>query len=303
LGFSLLKKPGSIRLHTHDKEVFMPKVLLQLSGTLVAVVLGAMILVACGSSASSGTKTTSASPSSQPASVTIPAGQELFAPFILVVQPGTIVTWQNNDRIVHPIMSTSDHSTFLNPQTFSLVAAADQKVSLTFTKPGVYDYFDKTQATWDATDHRVKANKGVPNFPLAMEGVIWVQGPLRGLPSAATNVIPSGKDDFTTDFLTISQGGTVSWHNSDTDAHFVGLVAGWSAPINPVDIGDNKLKGTNEAPPQGETKTITYPTPGLYYYYCPTHADINRQWHRAQAHTDASEFPLPMEGFVLVVGS
>jgi plastocyanin len=275
----------------------------RLSYTLAVMVLGVTLLIACGSASSSGTRTSSGKPSPHTASVAIPPGQELFAPFILVVQPGTIVTWQNNDSIVHTIMSTSDHSTFLNPQAFSLVAAADQKVSFTFTKPGVYDYFDKTQATWDATNSRVKANKGVPNFPLAMEGVIWVQGPLSGLPSAATNVIPSGKDDFTTDFLAISQGGTVSWHNSDTDVHFVGLVAGWSTPINPVDIGDNKLKGTDDAPPHGETKTMTYTTPGLYYYYCRAHAAINTQWHRAQAHTDASEFPIPMEGFVLVFGS
>ncbi len=41
LGFFLLKKkPASIRLHMHDEEVFMTKVPLQLSATLVAVVLG-----------------------------------------------------------------------------------------------------------------------------------------------------------------------------------------------------------------------------------------------------------------------
>lgn len=280
----------------------MLKVPLQLSGMLVAVVLGAIILVACGGSVSSGTETPHASPSSQPASVTIPAGQELFAPFILVLQPGTKVTWQNNDRIAHPIMSTSDHRSFLNPETFSLLAAAGQKVSFTFTKPGVYDYFDKTQATWDATDHRVKANKGVPNFPLAMEGVIWVQGSVGHLPSSATSVIPAGKDDFLTEFLAIRQKGVVSWHNQDTDVHFVASVPGWPAPLNPVEIGVMQIEGT-EGVPHGETKAMTFTQPGLYYYYCPTHASINTTWHRAQAHTDASAFPIPMEGFVLVVGS
>ena len=64
-----------------------------------------------------------------------------------------------------------------------------------------------------------------------MEGIIWVQGPVSGLPSSATNTIARGKDDFTTDFLAITQGGTVSWHNADTDKHFIDLVYGWAAPI------------------------------------------------------------------------
>lgn len=270
---------------------------------LATMGLGVMLLAACGSTASIETSTSSNTPAApHTATVTIPTGQEIFAPFILVVQPGTLVTWQNHDSTAHTIATTSNHSAFLNPQAFSLMAATNQNVSLAFTKPGIYDYFDKTQATWDAADLRVKANKGVPNFPLAMEGIIWVQGPLSSLPSTTANIIPSGKDDFTTDFLAIRQGGTVSWHNNDTDIHFVGQVAGWSVPINPVNIGDNQLNGTDAAPPHGETKTMTYTTPGLYYYYCLAHATINTQWHRVQAHTDASEFPIPMEGFLLVVG-
>ena len=89
--------------------------------------------------------------------------------------------------------------------TSPLRAAAGQKVSFTFTKPGLYDYFDNTKAKWVDADQRVKANTGVPNFPLAMEGTIWVQGHLSGLPSSANNVIPNGKDEFTTDFIAINR--------------------------------------------------------------------------------------------------
>jgi plastocyanin len=198
-------------------------------------------------------------------------------------------------------MTTWDQSTFLNPQAFSLTAAAGQKVSFTFTEPGLYDYFDNTQARWDDKDQRVKAHTGVPNFPLAMEGIIWVQGHISGLPSSETNIIPKGEDDFTTDFIAITRGGTVSWHNSDTDKHFVALVYGWSAPINAADIGPSQIKGTEDAPPSGGSTSIKFNTPGLYYYYCSAHADVNLTWHRAQAHKDASEAPIPMEGFVLVV--
>ncbi len=281
----------------------MLQVFKQQSFTLAVAVLGATLLMACGSSRSSGPGTKSASPPPHTASVTIPQGQDLFTPFILPVQPNTMVTWQNNDTVSHTIMTTWDQSTFLNRQTFSLRVGAGQNVSFTFTKPGVYHYFDNTQASWDKKDERIKANTGVPNFPLAMEGVIWVQGHINGLPSSATNAIPKGKDAFIADFIAIAQGGTVSWHNGDTDKHFVALVDGWSAPINTADIGPYPIKGTDDAPPTGGTITVPFNAPGLYYYYCSAHADTNSTWHRAQAHKDASEAPIPMEGFVLVVGS
>jgi hypothetical protein len=89
-------------------------------------------------------------------------------------------------------MTTWDQSPFLNLQTFGLKVAAGQHVSFPFTKPGLYDYFDHTQAIWDKIDNRVAARSGVPNFPLSMEGIIWVQGPMSGLPSSVTNTIPRG---------------------------------------------------------------------------------------------------------------
>lgn len=281
----------------------MTKELVRLSYTLAAMLLGTTLLLACGTSANRELSTTRANSSLHTVSVTIPKEQELFTPFILTVQPHTVVTWQNNDTVSHTIMTTWDQSSYLNRQAFSLKAAAGQNVSFTFTKPGVYDYFDNTQARWVDSSHRVKANTGVPNYPLAMEGVIWVQGHINDLPSSATNTVPHGTDEFTTDFLAITQGGRVSWHNRDTDTHFIALVDGWATPINAEDLGPYQVEGTATAPPAGGTTDIPFPTPGLYYYYCSAHADINGTWHRAQARKDASLAPIPMEGFVLVVGN
>jgi plastocyanin len=273
---------------------------LRTSCALLAILFGVVILAACGASP---TKTTqNVTPSPQAGIVTIPQDQELFTPFILSVQPGTRVTWQNSDTVPHTIMTTWDHGVFLNPEPFSLNVAAGQKASLTLTQPGIYDYFDNTQARWDTTDHRVAANQGVPNFPLAMEGIIWVQGHIDNVSAVTTNAIPDGKDDFTTDFLAIHQGGTISWHNSDTDDHFISLVPGWSKPINPVDLGAIRVKGTSSVS-DGETKDVVFPRTGLYYYYCAAHASVNTSWNRVQANKDASEAPIPMEGFVLVTDS
>jgi len=62
-----------------------------------------------------------------------------------------------------------------------------------------------------------------------------------------------------TNFIAITAGGTVSWHNSDTDEHFVDLVYGWSGPINPTEIGPDPIKGTQETPPAGETQPLPSP--------------------------------------------
>ncbi len=275
----------------------------RLSYMLAIIVCGATFLVGCASTAKSATTPSRNSPTPHTASVSIPKGQDVFTPFILAVQPNTTVTWQNNDTIAHTIMTTWDQSIYLNRQTFLLKAAAGQNVSFTFSKPGVYDYFDSTQAKWEDSDQRVKANTGAPNFPLAMEGIIWVQGHINNLPSSVSNVIPSGKDEFTSDFIAITQGGKVSWHNEDSDAHFLALVDGWSAPINPADSGPYKIEGTATAQPRGGMTVVPFSTPGLFYYYCSAHATINGTWHRVEAKKEASEAPIPMEGFVLVVGS
>jgi plastocyanin len=272
--------------------------------TPTIILLLATLLAACGSPSISGITAISRPPRpAQPHStVTIPRGQDLFDPFIVAVQPGSMVTWQNQDKVVHTIMTTWDHSSFLNPEPFSLTVAPGQKATFTFKTTGIYDYFDSSQARWDTTDHRVAAHKGVPNFPLAMEGVIWVQGTIKNLPTRASNVIPDGKDEFSADFIAIARNGAVSWSNRDTDTHFVSLVQGWPAPINNGPFGSMEIKGIQAAPPHGGTTTVSLHTPGLYYYYCVAHATINTTWHRAQAEQSASEYPIPMEGFILVSG-
>jgi plastocyanin len=233
------------------------------------------------------------------AAVSIPAGQLVFVPFIVTVQPHGVVTWTNGDSVAHTITTTPDRTPYLNPAALALTVAPGKSASVTFTTPGLYDYFDPAEATWDSVEHRVAARRGVRAFPLAMEGVIWVPGPIRGLPATATDPIP-GKDEFTSDFLAIRQGGTIAWYNADADDHVVEQVPGWGGGVNPAPTAIGAIAGTNAAPPNGEAKATTYDTPGLYYYYCSAHASVQPTWHRAMAHPDASENPLPMEAFVLV---
>jgi len=278
-----------------------------IAAMVVVLMLGLVLGLVLGNTAFSNRGThaaNSSTPTSKPApvaSVTIPQDQELFDPFVVPVQLNTTVTWHNNDTILHTVETTPDQTPFLNIQSFTLTIPAGKSASFTFTKPGLYHYYDNTVAKWDTATSRVAAHKGVPNYPLAMDGVIWVQGFIGDLPSGSTNHIPASHDDFATEFVAITDIGTVSFHNFDTDPHFVALVPDLSAPLNPGEIGINRIGGTDDVP-GGETITIIFSKPGLYYYYCANHALVNKDWHRAQAFKQASEYPIPMEGFILVVG-
>lgn len=231
--------------------------------------------------------------------VTIPPRQDMFSPFILPVKVNTAVTWKNEDSVLHNFATTPDQSRFLNPQPFAFTVPAGHEATFLFTRPGVYHYYDTVRGGWDATFGRVKAYPGIVHYPEAMDGVIWVQGSIKQLPSTALAFVLNGHDMFSPEFLAIAVDGAVTWHNLDTDPHFVGLVAGWSTPINPADIGIYRLGGTDSVP-GGQSVTILFTKPGLYYYYCRNHDIIDLASHRAVALTMASEYPIPMEGFVLV---
>ena len=236
------------------------------------------------------------------ATIIIPQGQDLFVPFILTVPLHTKVVWRNNDVVEHDVTTTVQHTTFLNPQPVSLRVPAGEQSQFTFDKAGLYHYYEPTVSTWNTTLSRVAATKGTPHFPLAMDGVIWVQGAIRGLPTSTINEVVAGHDEFASEFIAIQQPGGVTWHNFDADPHFVGLVAGWSSSVNPVDIGLYRIAGTDDTP-GGASTTVLFDKPGLYYYYCRNHDVVDPLTHRAQALPMASEYPVPMEGFVLVTTS
>lgn len=233
------------------------------------------------------------------ATITIARKQDLFEPFVLTVKPNTVVSWQNDDTVVHRFTTTPQQSNFLNPQSFSFTVGASGHSTFVFTRPGLYHYYETTEDSWNSTFSRVAAAKNLRHYPMAMDGVIWVQGAIRNLPTTTLNFVLQGHDMFASEFLAIAPSGAVTWHNLDEDPHFIGLVPGWSSPINPVDIGLYRIAGTDDIP-GGASVTVLFPTPGLYYYYCRNHDEVDVVTHRARALMMASEYPIPMEGFVLV---
>lgn len=232
--------------------------------------------------------------------IMIPRGAEIFDPFILATQPNATVTWHNADTVAHTIVTVPQHSIYLNPTPFALKVGAGQSITFTPTQPGVYSYYDTSAGDWSASYGRVVAHKDLPKYPMSMEGILWVQGPIAGLPSVAHNSIVHLRDEIATYVVAIRTGGTVSWQNHDTDAHYFQTVLGWDPPINPVEIGIDNILGEDGMPPDGQIRTITFTTPGLYYYLCFTHATIDPLLLRVYARPMASELPVAMEGFVLV---
>ena len=267
------------------------------------LVLSMLLLGGCGETSLASSVVFPTTTSVPPNTITITQGEQ-FSPFILEVSPGTAVTWYNNDVIAHTLQNTPLQSTFLNPAPLNLHVAPGSTTTFSFTAPGIYDYFDNHIATWNKKDQRVQADPQYPNYPEAMEGVVWVTGPIVGMPKQAENAIPSGHDDFVTDFLAIQAGGTVTWHNHDTAKHYLSWVTGWQGDINPATtLQLVSISGTTDQPPNGGSATQTFTKPGLYYYFCTAHAEEDTTWHRVMAHPDSSESPIPMEGFVLVLAN
>jgi len=284
----------------------MLKTPLRLAIGMTVLVLGLVLGVTLGNIIyavhTSRPLTTTPSKKVLPTTITILKSQDLFDPFILPVPLHATVTWNNTDIVPHTFTTTPEQKSFLNPDAFSFTVAAGKSISFTFTHPGLYHYYEKNLSTWNATVSRVAANKGVPRYPLAMDGIIWVEGNISGLPAAALNDIPLNHDEFTFDFVAIQQSGSVTWHNFDADPHFIGFAPGWNAPINPTDPGLLRIPGTS-AIPAGGSVTLTFSTPGLYYYFCRNHDHFDPTTYRALVLNKASEYPIPMEGFILVSGN
>jgi plastocyanin len=59
-----------------------------------------------------------------------------FAPALVVVAPGTKVTWTNKDEEPHTVTSADGGKTFKSD-----ALDTDDKFSFTFDKPGTYKYF------------------------------------------------------------------------------------------------------------------------------------------------------------------
>ncbi|MDI3316320.1 MAG: hypothetical protein QJR14_01625 [Bacillota bacterium] len=212
--------------------------------------------------------------------VTIP-GEDYFDPFIVLANAGDSVEWNNQDSDAHAVVNVPGA-----PADLMLTLAAKQAASFKFSKAGVYNYYCNVHADYDAALKRVKPHKDSSVYPVAMEGFVIVQGPeLSDAAQQSVTVEIPGKDAFEPYVVVVKQGGQVTWHNGDSDAHAV--VAADNSFMLPVSAS--------------QSVTHVFSKPGAYYYYCNVHADLDPKTKQAKPHQDSSEFPVAMAGLVVVV--
>jgi len=111
-----------------------------------------------------------------------------FSPNSLTVQPGTTVTWLNNESVTHTV--TSDSTLF---DSGNLVKG--DKFNYTFTKSGTYAYHCK--------------------YHSGMTGKIIVSG------GTIPNQVIIAGFNFAPATLTVAVGASVTWTNNDAATHTV----------------------------------------------------------------------------------
>jgi plastocyanin len=114
--------------------------------------------------------------------------------------------------------------------------------------------------------------------------------------SGSTNytIIIPNNDMFAPYIAQLNVGDTVTWVNEDTVLHTI--------VTSPTVQGD----AVNPAQFQyvlgaGKSASLTLRQPGLYYYYCDAHATLGTDGPAA-ARTGVRAYPLPMDGFLYVLG-
>ncbi len=215
---------------------------------------------------------------------------DFFTPAAIVINAGESVTWVNKDGQMHmPVTAPGA------PEAFALQVSPGDAVTHRFTRPGVYVYYCRGQATYDPQLHRVVADKGSYAYPIAMEGIVVVKGPgFTGGPSAAITVSGGA---FSPDIVVVRPGATVTWTNADTDEHDVT----WAA----VGTGWRGRAAGSDAPllvlPVGKSETATFARPGVYLYYCECHTVYDPRLELAAAIEGARAYPVSMQGYVIVL--
>lgn len=258
-----------------------------------------LALTACGTQKSGNTSTSNKTTQTKTASESafkiskaetakvIAISKDTFGPVVDVVHTGDTVTWSNTDASIHQIVSYPNA-----PQSFKVGIKGNQKVTHKFTKPGIYRYYGKNAATYSKKMGDVSANKQAKSYPIPMRGVVVVLNANNKLPaSAKASVnIPDSTMAFTPWNLTVNPGTTVSWSNHDDMTHMVASVPGYTV---------KQMKTLTLKKASGKGK-MTFNQPGVYYYYCPMHAQWDSKTGQMIPQKSYGSFPYVMDGLIIV---
>jgi plastocyanin len=216
---------------------------------------------------------------------------DLFAPYILVMNAGDHVSWINDDIAPHTIVTTpTSEGGVINPTQFEFLVTPGKEASLTLSTPGLYYYYCGLHAALNR-QQRAVAFPSMRPYPLAMDGFLYVRGP--GISGATTATVMALPDSTFTPWITIvSTGGSVTWVNQTAQRLTVQGVPGYGL-LNPAPIALQLAPGGRQA--------ITFTSAGIYDYYATERAKLDPVWRRPTALPDTAGYPVPMEGIVVVL--
>jgi plastocyanin len=222
-------------------------------------------------------------------SIAATVGNGVMQPFVLTASPGDTVVWRNDDIRTHRIAAAVEPAGVEGSQ-FPMTLGPGEARRMTPVRAGVYDLYGADAATFDPILGRVVANRGEPPYPIPMEQILVVMGPgFAPAPKKGATVIAPG-DVFQPYVTVVRAGSTVTFRNEDTDPHIVA-----AAPNSA-----NRLPKTVVLP-GGGSASLTFPTPGVFQYYCSLHATYRAAYQRAAAIRRSDRYPTAMDGVVVVV--
>jgi plastocyanin len=266
--------------------------------SMVVVAFGAVLLSACtvgsaGSapSASGQATATVVAPGAGASNhaITIP-NNDIYAPYMSVLNAGDTVTWLNQDSILHTILTApTTTGGAVNPEQFQIVLGPGKAASQTLRHPGLYYYYCDAHTTFH-DQGPAEARPGMRAYPVPMDGFLYVLGPgISGV--AKQSVIMSAEDRFTPWLTVTNQGGTVTWTNQTQRTLTVRGAPGYGL-VNPTPLTIQLASGSSSS--------LTFNTVGIYDYYAAERASVDPIWMRPAAMSGAASYPTPMEGVVAV---
>jgi plastocyanin len=164
---------------------------------------------------------------------------DTLTPKRLVVDPGTVVTWRNQDRERHRVRSREGPVEFDSGNL-----ERGERYSVTFVVPGEYPYLDER-------------NDEDP----AYFGTVVVRDdqPADGAPSSEASVTLID-ESFQPPAVEVAVGGTVTWKNIDGDDDHT------------VTADDGTFN--SGIMPAGTDFQVTFDSPGTFSYFCAIHPEM-----------------------------
>src|SRR6185437_7968286 len=176
-----------------------------------------------------------------------------FTPRLVLAKPGQVISFTN-----HMNQTVEIESTRHAPQGEHFSVPSGGTVRFSLTVPGLYHFYDAVTArviAYVGENDVVNALPGAPNANLPTQGWIYVPGP-QGVPLHSFIHVPTGNDLLAVPAAAVQVGGSVSFHNQDTDAH--NLV---TDPADPSGIAFELLGTDGEPSIHGAIRRITFTAP------------------------------------------